>query len=178
MWAVFLAVTKDLWQFVLESLKLTTVATPLLTVPEFESNHIYQASSPTTLSLRLDLASYPKEKLPMPLSAEEFLLYRLRQVGRIFAEGELLKPVGYFHEAMRGKPGVKISIIPQSFDVMEIFEPTGASKLLFVSEVLEEDRLVVESVGLYTPGQYQRLTLTRKEWQEWRPVFIRYTASI
>lgn len=178
MWAVFLAVTKDLSQFVLESLTLKAVTVGQAVSPEFELNHLYQANSPTTLALRLALTSYPKEKFRMPLSAEEFLVYRLRLVGRSFAEPELLTRAGYFHEAMRGKPGVKISITPLPLDVMEVFESTGESKLLFVSEVLEEDGVVVESMSWHTPGEYRRDTFTRKDWQEWRPVFIRYTASI
>lgn len=178
MWAVFLAVTKDLWQFVIESLNVRRVNIRQAAAPEFESSHQYSATSPKTLQIRLHLSSYPKQKLLLPLTAEEFLLYRLRFAERDFVETELLERAGYFHEEVRGKAGVKISITPQPLDIMEVFEPTGESKLLFVSDVLEANTIIVESVGLHTPGEYRLDTLTRKDWQEWRPVFIRYTAPV
>ena len=85
MWKALLAVISDLAWFVGD---LFSSHKQLLNVndslyPRFESNQKYNALSSETLKLRLLLSSYRNSsKLQKPLSAEEFILYRLKDLNQ------------------------------------------------------------------------------------------------
>lgn len=179
MWKALLAVISDLAWFVGD---LFSSHKQLLNVndslyPRFESNQKYNALSSETLKLRLLLSSYRNSsKLQKPLSAEEFILYRLKDLNQPVQDEGFFSGPGFFHERCKGKPGVRTSIIPQRYSVMEMFDADQQPKLLFVENIFGDESLEVESVGFHNKGEFQYNVFTKKEWQEWRPVFISFNS--
>jgi hypothetical protein len=146
--------------------------------PKFDARKQYYAANPETLKVRVQLAVYPKEKVEKPLSAIEFILFRLKDSRLLTESSSLLHYTGFFHEAVKGKQGVHVSIKPTRHAVMEIFDEEQQPKLLFVENVFGDESVEVESIGLHTLGEFRYDVFTKREWQEWRPVFISFNQSI
>ena len=127
--------------------------------------------------MRLLISSYNQEKLQKPLSAEEFILYRLKDLNFVVPNEDILNHSSFLHETLKGKSGVHTSISPKRYSVMEVFDAEQQSKLLFVDNVFGDESLEVESIGLHTIGEFRYDVFTKKEWQEWRPVFISFSTT-
>lgn len=179
MWVVFSSVVVDLAHFVVDVFTIKgkqNMRTNSLH-PRFDSRTQYYSANPETLKLRLLISSYNQEKLQKPLSAEEFILYRLKDLNFIVSKEDILNHSGFLHETLKGKSGVYTSISPKRYSVMEVFDAEQQSKLLFVDNVFGDESLEVESIGLYTIGEFRYDVFTKKEWQEWRPVFISFSTT-
>jgi hypothetical protein len=177
MWAAFTSVTVDLAHFVADTFvpkrRKQKVRSNSL-YPVFDSRKQYYASNPETLKLRLLISSYNQDKLQKPLTAAEFILYRLKDLRFDVLSEDILSYQGFLHEAVKGKSGVHTNITPKRYSIMEGFDSDQQSKLFFVENVFGDESLEVESVGLYTIGEFRYDVFTKKEWQEWRPVFISF----
>jgi len=182
MGSAFLSVIQDLARFVVEGFlphtKYRSEQKVSSLYPRFESRRQYYASNTETLKLRLRLSSYPKEKLEKPLTAIEFILYKLKDLRLYTPEGDFSHEQGFLHSALKGKSGIHTSIRPTRHAVMEIFDEHQQPKLLFVENVFGDDSIEVESIGLYVLGEFRYDVFTKKEWQEWRPVFISFIESV
>lgn len=181
MWAAFTSVTIDLAQFVadifLQSKRKQKLRSSSL-YPIFDIRKQYYAANLETLKLRLLISSYDQEKLQKPLTAAEFILYRLKNLRFATPDQTIFDYTGFLHEALKGKLGVRTSITPKRYSVMEGFDSVQQPKLFFVENVFGDESLEVESIGLYTIGEFRYDVLTKKEWQEWRPVFISFSNTI
>jgi hypothetical protein len=180
MWAAFTSVVVDLAHFVADALlpkKRRQKQHFGSLYPVFDSRKQYYAANPETLKLRLLISSYDKEKLQKPLSAAEFILYRLKNLRFTTPDDLILSHHGFLYETLKGIPGVHTSITPKRYSVMEGFDSEQQPRLFFVESVFGDESLEVESVGLYTIGEFRYDVFTKKEWQEWRPVFISFNTS-
>jgi hypothetical protein len=180
--AVLTAVLSDLARFALDELspsaKRKFVQKSSSLHPRFETRRQYYASNPETLKLRLLLSSYDKNKLGKPVSALEFILYRLMDLHLDISSIEKFSGAGFLHESVKGLPGVHVSIKPTRHAIMEIFDEYQKPKLLFVENIFGDESIEVESVGLHVLGEFRYDVFTKKEWQEWRPVFISFNQSV
>jgi hypothetical protein len=123
------------------------------------------------------LSGYSFEKLEKPLTAIEFVLYRLKDLRLFSPDAVFAVGQGFLHDVLKGKPGVHVGIRPERHAVMEIFDEYQQPKVLFVENVFGDDSIEVESVGLHALGEFRYDVFTKKEWQEWRPVFISFNQS-
>jgi hypothetical protein len=179
--SAFAAVMVDLAQFVAETFlpqKRRQKQRTGSLQPHFDTRTQYYAANQETLKLRLLISSYDKEKLLKPLTAREFILYRLKDIHLTVSNEDILLSEGFLHDAVKGSAGVYTSIIPKRNAVMEIFDEEQQSKLLFVDNVFGDESIEVESVGLYTIGEFRYDVFTKNEWLQWRPVFISFSSSI
>lgn len=174
--SVFFAVLIDLVHFVRDFFRPKNVPSKKTHSlhPSFETRTQYYAANPETMKLRLQISSYPQDKLQKPLSAEEFILYKLKDLRFSVGDETVFASQGFLHEKLKGRAYIHTSIRPSRHAVMEVFDSEQQPKLLFVDNVFGDESLEVESVGLYTIGEFRYDVFTKKEWQEWRPVFINF----
>jgi hypothetical protein len=163
--------TKDLIGYVLKD-DLESLREALY--PTFHDGEIYTSNHPDTKKLRrLINDEFATEDLYMALQSSEFVMYRLSEKGLILPWGsERPRTVGNWHNLLKGKLGVVMSVAPKTGSLIEFQKDDGTGWVGYVKAVSVDNTLLVEGVGRIIEGEYKEESLSKSLWQEWRPVFI------
>lgn len=142
--------------------------------PAFFDGEIYTANHPDTKKLRrLINDEFAYEELFAPLQPSEFVMYRLAENKLSIPWGqERPRTVGVWHNLLKGRIGVNISITPKTGSLIEYQKDDGTGFVGYIKAVLVDNSLVLEGVGRVIDGEYREETIAPSVWREWRPVFI------
>jgi hypothetical protein len=141
--------------------------------PPFSNGSAYDASAPATEALRLVIGdAFGAVDPELPLSAPEYVTYRLRQSGRQI-NWPMIRPrsAGSWQKILRGQSGTHLSITPKTGAVMECTVEEN-SFLLYVEAVFPNESIQVSAVGYEGLGVYSEHVWEKEFWRELRPVFI------
>jgi len=193
-WPSFISVLQDLLHFALRrgAHVVTGVEVPI-TIPHLSSyvepasisvitrpvtqvlheNIRYDANHTTTKNIR----TYLQEELSLltgtsDLQQVEWLLYRLHAVGKVLPWSALLvTTVGQWHETLKGKRGVEMTVTPRTAALME-WQDSVQGYIVEVTEVTPDETVTGRLFGTPLPGVATIVTYTKDQWREYRPVFI------
>jgi len=115
------------------------------------------------------------DQAELPLTAPEYVLYRLCKKGIDavpWSASARPRTPGTWHEILRGKDGVHITIEPKGGSVMEYTRESGEGHLAFVEAVFPDETISLSEANYPDSGIYNERVLTKEEWQGLRPVFI------
>ena len=145
--------------------------------PELSPETVYLATDRITQLVRAAIAdNFFASELYLPLRTEEFVTYRLKQQGRKIAWGsDRPRLAGLWHELLKGRSGIFMSLEPKTGSVMEAYGENGEAFLAYVLAVQPDNTILMESVGEKSEGEYKKETVSKNVWQAWRPVFIQVT---
>lgn len=145
--------------------------------PKLIPGKVYLAEDVETVRVRAVLKDeFSASVLFLPLCTEEYVTYRLSMVGRRISWGSVRpRQAGVWHELLKGRGGVFMSLEPKTGSVMEATLPSGESFLAFVTAVLPDNTVHYEAVGQYREGEYTEGSVSKAEWLPWHPVFIQVT---
>lgn len=138
-----------------------------------EENVRYDEQHPTTLTIRQTL----QQKLMLltgtaDLLPSEWLLYRYYIANKALPWTALLiTTIGQWHETLKGKAGVEMSIAPRTGAMME-WQDGVRGYIGEVAAVTPEEQLTVRMLGTPLPGVLTVVQYTKDQWRELRPVFI------
>lgn len=142
--------------------------------PSFNTGEIYSANHPETKKLRtLRGDEFVTRELYLSLQDVEFvsLAIYLKNLQIPFDERRP-RMSGNWQNLLKGKPGVMISITPKTNSIIEYTKEDGSGFVGVVNAVEVDETITISGVGRLIEGEYREEVFTRKEWQEWRPVFI------
>jgi hypothetical protein len=142
--------------------------------PSFNEGEIYASNHPDTKKLRrLINDEFANADLCLPLQAAEFVMYRLAEKKLTLPWGnERPRVVGLWHNLLKGKPGVLMSVTPKTGALMEYQKEDGTGWVGYTKAVLVDETIVIEGVGRIIEGEYKEETFSKAEWHEWRPVWV------
>jgi hypothetical protein len=142
--------------------------------PIFYSSEIYSVNHPDTKKLRrLTDDEFMAGELSAPLQSVEFVLYRLREIGRKIDWGTVRpRLAGNWQNILKGKLGIQIGIRAKTGSIIEYVRPDGTGFVGYTKAVHIDESIVIEGVGRLIEGEYREEHVIREEWHEWRPVFI------
>ena len=110
----------------------------------------------------------------LPLQAGEYIIYKLHKKGTRIAWPPMRPRIpGLWHTILRGAPGVHVAVTPKAGSVMEYLFENEVGHLAYVEAVFPDDTISVSEANFPDRGIYNERELTREEWRELRPVFIR-----
>lgn len=143
--------------------------------PDFVVGEPNDTDSINTLRTRACIGNeFHADKAELPLTAGEYVLYRLYKKGVRTVPWPDARPriPGIWHELLRGREQVYITIEPQGGSIMEYVREGGEGHLAFVEAVFPDDTISLSEVDYPDQGIYNERVLSREEWRELRPVFI------
>lgn len=142
--------------------------------PAFNTGEIYSANHPETKKLRaLRRDEFVTRELYLALQDVEFVSLALYLLNlQIPFDDRRPRMSGNWQNLLKGKPGVMISITPKTNSIIEYTKEDGSGFVGMVRAVEVDETIIVSGVGRLIEGEYREEVFTRKEWQEWRPVFI------
>lgn len=142
--------------------------------PTFHEGEIYTANHPDTKKLRrLINDEFANGELFVHLQPSEFVSYRLSEKNQTLPWGqERPRVVGAWHNLLKGKTGINISVTPKTGALVEYQKVDGTGWLGYTKAVLVDNSITVEGVGRVIEGEYKVETFAPEEWHEWRPVWI------
>jgi hypothetical protein len=145
--------------------------------PELIHKTVYLAADTKTELIRAAIGDeFFAAELYLPLRTEEFVTYRLKQQGRKIVWGsDRPRLAGLWHELLKGRSGIFMSLEPKTASVMEAYGENGEAFLAYVLAVQPDNTIQIESVGEKNEGEYQNETVPKSVWHVWRPVFIQVT---
>ncbi len=148
-----------------------------LKVPQFKLGVFYSADNETTISVRRELDDeFAGGLAQLPLTAEEYVSYRLKRQGVNVPWGkERPRLAGTWQNLLKGRSGAHIGITPKTGSVMETIEDSTFGHLAYIEAVYPDQSILISEFGYPELGQYSERTLPKAEWIEWRPVFIEIT---
>jgi len=79
---------------------------------------------------------------------------------------------GIWHHLLRGVKGIHISVHPLADSLMEWTDQSGVGHLGYVKEVMPDNTVLVDGIGILEDGVLESVRLPVNLWREWRPVFI------
>jgi len=148
-----------------------------LKVPQFKLGVFYTANSEETISVRRELEDeFFGGLAELPLTAEEYVTYRLKRSGvKIPWGNERPRLSGTWQNLLKGRRGAHLGITPKTGSLMEIIEEATLGHLAYIEAVYPDQSIMISEFGYPELGQYSERTLPKAEWIEWRPVFIEIT---
>lgn len=145
--------------------------------PDLISGNFYDAKNSETIKLRKYIQDeFFAKDLFLPLQSEELVEFFLRK-RNIYVNWPKIRPrqAGMWQQLLRGVLGISIGITPKSGSVVEYWKEDGTGFVGYTKSVLIDDSIVVAGVGRQKEGEYLEETLSKSEWQEYRPVWISVT---
>lgn len=141
--------------------------------PQLRDGERYDAHHPATVAIRRYLNDpFAAAPLYLPLLPAEQVTYRLREQGRMISwPPRRPRPVGLWHELLRGVPGIQSTIEPRTGALVEWFDDDGEGALRYV-EAVHPDRSIVVAGIVDADGRYRVERMSEAEWRSLRPVFI------
>ncbi len=99
--------------------------------PQLRDGELYDAHHPATVAIRRYLSDpFAAAPLYLPLLPAEQATYRLQEQGRTISwPPRRPRPVGLWHELLRGVPGIQSSIEPRTGALVEWFDDDGEGSL-------------------------------------------------
>jgi len=141
--------------------------------PKFQQGISYYAEHPQTRKLRAVIGDmFSGEKGGHPLSAAEYVQYKLTQVNRVIPWGSARARVpGTWQRRLKGVLGVHIGISPKTSCAMEYIND-DIGHLAFVEAVFPDGSIKITEIGKLDDASYTEDTLAPEQWRELGPVFI------
>lgn len=148
-----------------------------LVFPTLESGVVYDAEHPETKKLRLAINDeFAAADLSLPLESVEYVWYRLKEAGRTpLWPQKRPRTAGRWQQLLRGVKRVHIGVRPLTNSVVEYVAESGEGVVLYVEAVKPDESLEVSGIDIRVPGRFMRQTISKQDWQAWRPVFIELT---
>lgn len=174
-----LAVTKELWQFVLQGFNYhERESAGEYTPVQLKSGVPYTADHEVTSKIRLLLTGeYTEVDILRPLQPSEYIAFLLSERAVVLPKQAKHWIPGSWHTNVKGTKDVHVSVAPTEGSVMEYFDEKHDGKLGIVTEVQNDSTITFQSLGLYTEGEVEIHELPKTVWQELRPVFITFTST-
>lgn len=192
-WPSFVSVVHDLYDFVRGRRSQLAVAhgpgtvlaappSPVVSVTAaplpvvLHENIRYAAAHETTATIRQTL----KDELTLltgtgDLLPSEWLLYRYYTAGKTLPWSALLiTTIGQWHETLRAKRGVDMTVTPRTGSLME-WQDGMQGYIGELTTVTPDESVTVRILGTPLPGVLTTVTYTKDQWRELRPVFITVT---
>lgn len=148
-----------------------------LIFPTFRPGYLYNYKNQETIKLRNLLKDEMMGgELSLSLQSEELMVYLLRQKGvNINWPNVRPRKAGSWQRILKGVTGVSIGIEPKTGSVMETTGNEISGFMGLVSEVKPDGSIKLITIGREVDGEYREEVFSRKEWIEWRPIFISFT---
>ncbi len=142
--------------------------------PECVVGEYYDAVHVTTQAIRTLLADeFAAADLLLPLTAEEYVTYRLLQQGQSITWPKTRpRLAGSWHTLLRGMSQIHIGVVPKTGAVLEWIDSTGEGRVAYVEAVSPDEQVTLTTVGLEAEGVCSKRKVLSAEWHEWRPVWI------
>lgn len=143
--------------------------------PEFTIGEENLVDHPNTARVRSILEDiFGLNRSEFPLQAGEYVLYRLWKKGVRIAWPEARPRIpGLWHKILKGIEEIHIGVIPKAGAIMEYMQHDDIGHVAFVEAVFPDDTITISEVNYPHSGIYNERELTKAEWKELRPVFIK-----
>lgn len=153
--------------------KDTLVYDETVIFPQLSAGVYYDAHHPTTVAIRRYLHDhFAAVELVLPLLPSEYVMYWLARRNRSISWPAVRpRPVGRWHELLRGVRGIHSGIEPRTGSLMEWVSEKGIGELRVVVAVHPDLSLVVSGVSTET-DIFLEETIIEPVWRSVRPVFI------
>lgn len=148
--------------------------------PDFVIGEKNSTDEPNTIRLRAMIGDeFACGFLKSSLRSEEYILYKLTRKNIKFIWPDIRpRLAGNWHNVLRGKDGVYISIQPKEHTVIEYLTKDGQGALAYVEAVFPDSTIKLSEVFTNEEGRYHESLLTQEEWKELSPLFIDIKNSI
>ncbi len=142
-------------------------------LPQFVVGSTYGSDSTETKKLRFAINDeFLGGAVRAPLSASEYVTYRLWKAGKQLPWGETRPRLpGSWQRLLKGAAGIYSGVSPKTGSVMEYLDDEVAA-LAFVDAVAPDETIRISMIAEDDDSRYLEQELSKDSWRELRPVFI------
>lgn len=143
--------------------------------PDFTIGEENLSDAPNTLRTRAVIEDeFGAGLAELPLQSSEYVLYKLYRKGiRISWPDVRPRVEGTWHDILKGGDKVHVTLRPLVGSLMEYTLEDGRGHLAYVEAVYPDETLSISEVNFGENGIYNERVLTKEEWRELKPVFLR-----